>query len=222
MRPIMANGKFRNPFNPRFSAHEKSDYTEGNAYQWSFYAPHDMANFLKVMGGAKVLERNLDTLFTTSSRIDGAEQSGDITGLIGQYAHGNEPSHHIAYLYNYTAHPEKGQAILDKVMREFYLPTPEGIIGNEDCGQMSAWYIMSALGFYPVCPGSDVYHIGRPMIDHAEVAVRGGVFKIEVLNNSPEHKRVASVHINGRKVNNLQIRHKELRAGGVLRIVMTK
>lgn len=222
MRPIMANGKFRNPFNPRFSAHEKSDYTEGNAYQWSFYAPHDMANFLKVMGGAKVLERNLDTLFTTSSRIDGAEQSGDITGLIGQYAHGNEPSHHIAYLYNYTAHPEKGQAILDKVMREFYLPTPEGIIGNEDCGQMSAWYIMSALGFYPVCPGSDVYHIGRPMIDHAEVAVRGGVFKVEVLNNSPEHKRVASVHINGRKVNNFQIRHKELRAGGVLRIVMTK
>lgn len=222
MRPIMANGQFRTPFNPRFSAHEKSDYTEGNAYQWSFYAPHDMEGFLKTMGGRDVLERNLDTLFTTSSRIDGEEQSGDITGLIGQYAHGNEPSHHIAYLYNYTKHPEKGQAMLDRIMREFYLPTPEGIIGNEDCGQMSAWYIMSALGFYPVCPGSDVYHIGRPMIDKAELAVKGGVFRIQVEGNAPECKRVAEVSINGRKVNNLQIRHQDLKAGGLLRIVMTK
>lgn len=220
MRPVMADGSFRKPFNPRFSAHEKSDYTEGNAYQWSFYAPHDMERFIKRMGGRDVLEANLDTLFTTSSRIDGEEQSGDITGLIGQYAHGNEPSHHIAYLYNYTKNPHKGQALLDQVMRTFYLPTPDGIIGNEDCGQMSAWYVMSAMGFYPVCPGSDVYHIGRPLLDEAKIRVKGGVFTIRVHNNSPENKRVKSVFLNGRKVTNLQFRHRDIKAGGVLAITM--
>ena len=136
------------------------------------------------MGGREVLERNLDTLFTTSSRIDGAEQSGDITGLIGQYAHGNEPSHHIAYLYNYTAAPHKGQAILDTVLRHFYKPTPAGIIGNEDCGQMSAWYVLSALGFYQVCPGKAEYTIGRPLVDMAKIQLPKGIFTIEVRNNS--------------------------------------
>lgn len=222
MRPIMSDGSFRTPFNPRFSAHEKSDYTEGNAYQWSFYAPHDMEGFIKLMGGRDVLEANLDTLFTTSSQIDGEERSADITGLIGQYAHGNEPSHHIAYLYNYTKHPEKGQKMLDRIMREFYKPTPEGIIGNEDCGQMSAWYVMSALGFYPICPGSDVYHIGRPLVDNAVIRVQGGFFRIQVLNNRPEHKVVKRVVLNGKPVEGLQFRHSELRPGGLLRITMGK
>ncbi len=220
MRPIMADGKFRTPFNPRFSAHEKSDYTEGNAYQWSFYAPHDMEGFIATMGGREVLERNLDTLFTTSSRIDGAEQSGDITGLIGQYAHGNEPSHHIAYLYNYTANPHKGQAMLDSIMRTFYQPTPEGIIGNEDCGQMSAWYVMSAMGFYPVCPGSDVYHIGRPMVNEARIKVKGGVFTIKVKNNSKTNKRVKSVRLGGKPLEGLTFRHSDIKAGQTLELEM--
>ena len=222
MRPVMADGKFRTPFNPRFSAHEKSDYTEGNAYQWSFYAPHDMEGFLKLMGGKAVLEQNLDTLFTTSSRIDGAEQSGDITGLIGQYAHGNEPSHHIAYLYNYTASPHKGQALLDTVLRHFYKPTPDGIIGNEDCGQMSAWYILSALGFYQVCPGKAEYMIGRPLVDKATIRLKSGTFTIEVKGNSPANKYVQSAKINGRDITGtLTFSHADLRAGGTLEIVMS-
>ncbi len=221
MRPVMADGSFRTPFNPRFSAHEKSDYTEGNAYQWSFYAPHDMDGFIELMGGRHILERNLDTLFTTSSRIDGAEQSGDITGLIGQYAHGNEPSHHIAYLYNYTDNPHKGQAMLDSVLYTMYHPTPEGIIGNEDCGQMSAWYVMSALGFYPVCPGKPEYAIGRPIVDRAEIAVRGGKFTIVVKNNSRHNKYVASATINGKPVERLTIQHSDLKPGGILEITMT-
>ena len=221
MRPVMGDGSFRTPFNPRYSAHGKSDYTEGNAYQWSFYAPHDMEGFLKLMGGKQVLEANLDTLFTTSSRIDGAEQSGDITGLIGQYAHGNEPSHHIAYLYNYTDSPHKGQAILDTVLRHFYQPTPEGIIGNEDCGQMSAWYILSSLGFYQVCPGKAEYAIGRPLVDKATLQLPGGKFVIEVKGNSKEAKYVQSAKINGRDITReLRFGHAELKAGGKLEIQM--
>ena len=221
MRPVMGDGSFRTPFNPRFSAHEESDYTEGNAYQWSFYAPHDMEGFLKLMGGKQVLETNLDTLFTTSSRIDGAEQSGDITGLIGQYAHGNEPSHHIAYLYNYTDSPYKGQAILDTVLRHFYQPTPEGIIGNEDCGQMSAWYILSSLGFYQICPGKAEYAIGRPLVDKATLQLSGGKFVIEVKGNSKEAKYVQSAKINGRDITReLRFGHTELKAGGKLEIQM--
>ncbi len=221
MRPVMGDGSFRTPFNPRFSAHGKSDYTEGNAYQWSFYAPHDMEGFLQLMDGKQVLEANLDTLFTTSSRIDGAEQSGDITGLIGQYAHGNEPSHHIAYLYNYTDSPHKGQAILDTVLRHFYQPTPEGIIGNEDCGQMSAWYILSSLGFYQVCPGKAEYVIGRPLVDKATLQLPGGKFVIEVKGNSKEAKYVQSAKINGRDITReLRFGHADLKAGGKLEIQM--
>ena len=180
-----------------------------------------MAGFLQLMGGKQVLETNLDTLFTTSSRIDGAEQSGDITGLIGQYAHGNEPSHHIAYLYNYTDSPHKGQAILDTVLRHFYQPTPEGIIGNEDCGQMSAWYILSSLGFYQVCPGKAEYAIGRPLVDKATLQLPGGKFVIEVKGNSKEAKYVQSAKINGRDITReLRFGHAELKAGGKLEIQM--
>jgi len=121
MRPVMGDGSFRTPFNPRYSSHMKSDYTEGNAFQWSFFAPHDMDNFIAAIGGKKELETRLDTLFTTSSQIDGAEASGDITGLIGQYAHGNEPSHHMAYLYNWTDSPWKGQGYLDYIMQNFLI-----------------------------------------------------------------------------------------------------
>lgn len=221
MRPVMGDGSFKSPFNPRYSAHQKSDYTEGNAYQWSFYAPHDMAGFIELMGGAKVLESNLDTLFTTSSVIEGAEQSGDITGLIGQYAHGNEPSHHIAYLYNYTTAPEKGQHMLDSILYTFYKDEPDGIIGNEDCGQMSAWYVLSALGFYQICPGIPVYTIGRPIVDKAEIQLRGGSFQIVVHNNAPTHKRVEKAVINGKDITQeLFFPHSELKPQGKLEIWM--
>ncbi|MCD7937884.1 MAG: GH92 family glycosyl hydrolase [Tannerellaceae bacterium] len=220
MRGVMGDGSFRTPFNPRYSAHMKSDYTEGNAFQWSLFVPHDMNLFIETIGGRAQLEARLDTLFTTSSRIDGEEASGDITGLIGQYAHGNEPSHHIAYLYNWTNSPWKGQEYIDYILREFYLPAPEGIIGNEDCGQMSAWYVMSALGFYQVCPGNPVYAIGRPIVDKATIPVEGGTFQLIVRNNSPENKYVKEVRLNGKKLNSLFFHHTEIVKGGKLEIEM--
>lgn len=221
MRGVMADGSFRTPFNPRYSSHMKSDYTEGNAFQWSFFVPHDMDNFIAEIGGKKELETRLDTLFTTSSQIDGAEASGDITGLIGQYAHGNEPSHHMAYLYNWTDAPWKGAERLDFIMRNFYTNQPDGIIGNEDCGQMSAWYVLSALGFYQVCPGIPVYAIGRPMVDKATIPVAGGNFQIIVKNNSPENKYVKEAKLNGKVLDALFFPHADLVKGGILEIEMT-
>ena len=175
MRGIMGDGSFRTPFNPRYSSHMASDYCEGNAFQWSFFVPHDLEDFIDNIGGKAELEARLDTLFTTSSQIDGEHASADITGLIGQYAHGNEPSHHMAYLYNWTDSPWKAQEYLDYIMQNFYTNEPDGIIGNEDCGQMSAWYVMSALGFYQVCPGLPIYTLGRPMVDKASVKCKNAV-----------------------------------------------
>ena len=221
MRPIMSDGSFRTPFNPRYSAHMRSDYTEGNAFQWSFFAPHDMDNFIATIGGKTELETRLDTLFTTSSQVDGEHASGDITGLIGQYAHGNEPSHHMAYLYNWTDSPWKGQERLDYIMREFYTNKPDGIIGNEDCGQMSAWYVMSALGFYQVAPGIPVYTLGRPMVDRALIHVKGGIFEIVVKNNSPENKYIRTVTLNGKELETPFFSHAEMAKGGKLVFEMT-
>lgn len=221
MRPVMGDGSFRTPFNPRYSAHMRSDYTEGNAFQWSFFAPHDMDNFIATIGGKKELETRLDTLFTTSSQVDGEHASGDITGLIGQYAHGNEPSHHMAYLYNWTDSPWKGQERLNYIMREFYTNKPDGIIGNEDCGQMSAWYVMSALGFYQVAPGIPVYTLGRPMVDRALVHVKSGIFEILVKNNSPENKYIKEVTLNGKALETPFFSHADMVKGGKLVFEMT-
>lgn len=221
MRPVMGDGSFRTPFNPRYSSHMKSDYTEGNAFQWSFFAPHDMDNFITAIGGKNELETRLDTLFTTSSHVDGAEASGDITGLIGQYAHGNEPSHHMAYLYNWTDSPWKAQERLDQIMQNFYTNAPDGIIGNEDCGQMSAWYVMSALGFYQVCPGIPVYALGRPMIDRALIHVKGGLFEIIAKNNNPANKYIKEVKLNGKRLDSPFISHTDIVKGGKLEFLMS-
>ena len=221
MRPIMSDGKFRSPFNPRYSSHMKSDYTEGNAFQWSFFVPHDMDNYIAAIGGKQELETRLDTLFTTSSQVDGAEASGDITGLIGQYAHGNEPSHHMAYLYNWTDSPWKAQERLDFIMREFYTNAPDGIIGNEDCGQMSAWYVMSALGLYQVCPGIPTYTLGRPMVDKATLKVAGGTFEVIVHDNSAANKYVKEVRLNGKPLPSPFIDHADIVGGGKLEFTMT-
>ena len=221
MRGVMGDGSFRTPFNPRYSSHMKSDYTEGNAFQWSFFAPHDMDNFITTIGGKKELETRLDTLFTTSPQVDGEEASGDITGLIGQYAHGNEPSHHMAYLYNWTDAPWKGQERLDQIMQNFYTNEPDGIIGNEDCGQMSAWYVMSALGFYQVAPGIPVYTLGRPRIDKALIHVKSGIFEILVKNNSAANKYIKEVKLNGKVLDTPFINHTDVIKGGKLEFIMT-
>ncbi len=220
MRGVMGDGSFRTPFNPRYSSHMKSDYTEGNAFQWSFFVPHDMDNFIDAIGGKKELETRLDTLFTTSSQIDGAEASGDITGLIGQYAHGNEPSHHMAYLYNWTDSPWKGQERQDFIMQNFYTNQPDGIIGNEDCGQMSAWYVMSVLGFYQVCPGIPVYTLGRPMVTRAKLKVEGGIFEIAVNNNSATNKYIQEIKLNSKRLETPFISHEDIIKGGKLEFTM--
>ena len=221
MRGVRGAGSFRTPFNPRYSSHMKSDYTEGNAFQWSFFVPHDMDNYIAAIGGKRELETRLDTLFTTSSQIDGAEASGDITGLIGQYAHGNEPSHHMAYLYNWTDSPWKAQERLDFIMQHFYTNQPDGIIGNEDCGQMSAWYVMSALGLYQVCPGIPVYTLGRPMVNRAVLPLQGKPLEIVATNNSATNKYVQEIRLNGQTLETPFITHEQLMQGGKLEFVMS-
>ncbi|MCI6875295.1 MAG: GH92 family glycosyl hydrolase [Parabacteroides sp.] len=221
MRGVMGDGSFRTPFNPRYSSHMKSDYTEGNAFQWSFFVPHDMDNYIAAIGGKRELETRLDTLFTTSSQIDGAEASGDITGLIGQYAHGNEPSHHMAYLYNWTDSPWKAKERLDFIMQHFYTNQPDGIIGNEDCGQMSAWYVMSALGLYQVCPGIPVYTLGRPMVNRAVLSLQGKPLEIVATNNSATNKYVQEIRLNGQTLETPFITHEQLMQGGKLEFVMS-
>ena len=169
MRPIV-NGGWLNPFDPR---EVNNHFTEANSWQYSFYVPQDIGGYIKLMGGPDSLEKKLDALFNAPEKTTGREQS-DITGLIGQYAHGNEPSHHIIYLYNYTNHPWKTQYYTSKVMNEFYKNSPDGLIGNEDCGQMSAWYVLSSLGFYPVTPGNNNYLIGSPQHKQAILQFENG------------------------------------------------
>ncbi len=220
MRGKNYDGSWVTPFRPKFSDHEDGDYVEGNAWQWSFFTPHAMDQVEELYGGKDQYEAMLDSLFLTSSEIEGERASSDITGLIGQYAHGNEPSHHMAYLYNWTNAPHKGQERLDQIMREFYLPEPAGIIGNEDCGQMSAWYVMSALGFYQVCPGDPTYTLGRPIVDKAKIRVTGGDFEIIAHENSPENKYVQKVLLNGEELSTPFFTHSDLVQGGKLEFFM--
>ena len=203
MRPRQ-NGGWITPFDPR---EVNNHFTEANSWQYSFYFPQDMEGYISMIGGKKKLEKQLDALFHAPSQTTGRNQS-DITGLIGQYAHGNEPSHHIAYLYNYTDHPEKTQALVSKIMNEFYKNNPDGLIGNEDCGQMSAWYVMSALGFYPVTPGSGKYLLGSPQFPLAEIHLENG--KSFVIN-APEASK-----------NNTYIRQIQLSTSNAMRPVNWK
>ena len=221
MRAKMSDGSWKEPFNPYFSDHEDNEYIEGNAWQWSWSVQHDPQGLMELLGGADALEAQLDSLFSARTEVEGENASSDITGLIGQYAHGNEPSHHIAYLYNTAGQPAKMQEILDQIVQEFYLPTPEGIIGNEDCGQMSAWYVLNAIGFYQVTPGKPEYTIGRPMVHRAEIALENGkVFTVEVENNSLENKYVASATMDGRILEGLTFSHEDIVQGSTLKIVM--
>lgn len=170
MRP-RKNGDWLSPFDPK---EVNNNYTEANAWQYSFYMPQDIAGYLQMTGGPDALEKKLDALFSTTTKTTGREQS-DITGLIGQYAHGNEPSHHIAYLYNYTNSPWKTQKIVHQIQTEFYKNTPDGLIGNEDCGQMSAWYVLSAMGFYQVTPGINLYIAGSPLFNETTINLESGI-----------------------------------------------
>ena len=188
------DGAWYSPFEP---SEVNFNYTEANSWQYSLYAPHAVDLLGEMMGGKDSLETWLDRLFTTTSVLSGRDQA-DITGLIGQYAHGNEPSHHMAYLYNYTNAPHKTAEYVDQILNEMYSPKPDGYSGNEDCGQMSAWYVMSALGLYQVAPGHPLYDFGRPLIDEAIIQLgEGKVLKIKTVNNSSDNKYVQSIKLNG-------------------------
>ncbi len=220
MRGRMADGSWRTPFRPKYSSHQKSDYVEGTAWQWSFAVPQDIPVLVALHGSKKKFENMLDTLFTTDSSVEGEQASGDITGLIGQYAHGNEPSHHMAYLYNWTDAPWKGEGYIDEILYDFYLPTPEGIIGNEDCGQMSAWYVLSAIGIYQVIPGDPTFALVRPIVDKTVISVPTGKFTITVKNNSQSNKYVKEVTLNDKKLDRLFISYYDIMSEGNLNFVM--
>ena len=210
------DGNWETPFDP-FAIGRS--YTEATAWQYRFFTPHDVYGLTQLFGGREAFIADLDSLFMVTSEVVG--DLVDVTGLVGQYAHGNEPSHHMAYLYNWTDSPWKGQERLDYIMREFYTNKPDGIIGNEDCGQMSAWYVMSALGFYQVAPGIPVYTLGRPMVDRALIHVKGGIFEIVVKNNSPENKYIRTVTLNGKELETPFFSHAEMAKGGKLVFEMT-
>ncbi len=205
------------PFDP-FEVN--SNYTEANAWQYAFAPIHDITGFANLHGGNAELENALDELFSASSATKGRDQV-DITGLIGQYAHGNEPSHHIAYLYNYVQKPWKTQARVRNILAEQYANAPDGISGNEDCGQMSAWYVLSAMGFYSVLPGSDYYVIGSPSLSSASVQLENGnTFRMTTANNTPENIYIQSVSLNGEAYQRSFIDHASIMAGGHLHFEM--
>jgi len=206
------------PFEP---AEVNYHYTEANAWQYSMYVPQDITGLMNIMGGKEKLEKKLDDLFTANSETSGRHQV-DITGLIGQYAHGNEPSHHMAYLYNYLNKPHKTQEKIRQIMDELYFNAPDGLSGNEDCGQMSAWYVLSAIGFYPVTPGSEDYIIGSPLFEKVTLHLENGNdFVIEAKNNNPQNKYIQSAQLNNTPHEKSYITHSDLMKGGNLTFTMT-
>ena len=216
MRPKY-NGAWMEPFDP---TEVNNHYTEGNSWQYSTYIPHDFTNYIALRGGDEVVEPFLDSLFYTQAELSGRHQV-DVTGLIGQYAHGNEPSHHAAYLYNYVGKPWKTQSLCRQIMRDFYTSQPDGLIGNEDCGQMSAWYVFSAMGFYPVCPGDNKYVFGSPVFDTVTMNLENGnPFTIIAHHQSDKNIYIQSVKLNNKPYFKTYITFDDIKDGGTLEFVM--
>ena len=217
MRGRLSDGSWITPFDP-VSVQRPSNYVEGNAWQWAWFVPQDVEGLMELVGGQKSFEAHLDTLFTTSSELTGdPNAAADVTGMVGQYAHGNEPSHHIPYLYNYAGAPRKTQALVDHILRTLYHNDPNGLSGNEDVGQMSAWYALSAMGFYSFCPGRPVYEIGRPIFDKVTIHLSNGKdFVIQAKNNSVENKYIRSMKLNGEDLAEPRFSHFDLMKGGEL------
>ena len=212
MRP-RSNGGWLEPFDPR---EVTFGFTEANSWQYTFFVPHDIDGLIELMGGREKFAGKLDQMFAAESRTTGREQV-DITGLIGQYAHGNEPSHHIAYLYNYVGQAWKTQSRVRQIMAQFYKPEPDGLIGNEDCGQMSAWYVLSAAGFYPVTPGSKIYAIGSPLFPEVRFNLENGKsFVVRAENASDRNVYIQSAKLNETTYNKSYLQHGDLMAGGEL------
>lgn len=223
MRGKSADGKSWNePFDAKHSNHrEHTDYTEGNAWQHSWFVPQNVEDFISLHGSNEVFAKRLEQLFTESSEITGSNVSADISGLIGQYAHGNEPSHHIAYMFNRAGKPWRTQYWVRHILDTQYNTTPNGLSGNEDCGQMSAWYVFSSMGLYPMNPASGEYEIGSPIFEKATINLQGGkAFVIEAENVSNKNFYIQSATLNGVPFNKTAITHQQIVQGGILHFVM--
>lgn len=220
LRAVGTDGKFRLPFNPFFAEHRTNDYTEGNAWQYTFLVPHDVKGLIKLFGSDKAFMSKLDSLFFVEGWA-GDNASPDMSGMTGQYAHGNEPSHHVIYMYNYAGRPDKAAPLLRKMLNEMYLDQPDGLSGNEDVGQMSAWYILSSVGLYQVDPVGGRFVIGSPLFDKATVNVGGGkTFTVVSKNNSDKNIYVQSARLNGKTLKNSYVDFNDIRHGGTLELVM--
>ena len=221
MRGRRNDGSWDEPFDPR-AVMRPSNYVEGNAWQWSWFVPHDVEGLVGLMGGREAFAARLDSLFSMTSQLTGnAADAADVTGMIGQYAHGNEPSHHIPYLYNYVGQPRKTQAIVDRILRTQYDATPAGLSGNEDVGQMSAWYVLSSMGFYSVCPGQPVYELGCPQFDRVVIHLENGKdFTIRTRRARPGSKYIHSLRLNGKQMTGYQLPHDAVEHGGELLVEM--
>lgn len=220
LRAVGTDGKFRLPFNPFFAEHRTNDYTEGNAWQYTFLVPHDVKGLIKLFGSDKAFMSKLDSLFFVEGWA-GDNASPDMSGMTGQYAHGNEPSHHVIYMYNYAGRPDKAAPLLRKMLNEMYLDQPDGLSGNEDVGQMSAWYILSSVGLYQVDPVGGRFVIGSPLFDKATVNVgRGKTFTVVAKNNSDKNIYVQSARLNGKTLKNSYVDFNDIRHGGTLELVM--
>jgi predicted alpha-1,2-mannosidase len=216
MRPREASGRWAPDFDPLNSAHRTNGYTEGNAWQYSWFVPHNVAALVELFGGPDAFEQKLDRLFALDSKVEG-ERSLDISGLIGQYAHGNEPSHHIAYLYNYIGKPHKTQDRVRQIMDDLYGPDADGLSGNDDCGQLSAWFVLSSLGLYQVAPGDGQFAFGSPLVRQAVIQLEnGGTFVIRTEGDVERKHRVARVRLNNRVIDGLSIAYADVMAGGEL------
>ena len=221
MRGKLSDGTWRTPFNPKRADHRSHDYTEGNAWQYSWFVPQNVNGLMNLFGGKEMFSLKLDSLFTIDSEIIGENKSPDISGFIGQYAHGNEPSHNTAYLFNFTGEYWKTQKIVNKILRTFYNHTPDGLCGNEDCGQMSAWYIFSALGFYPFNPADQKYQIGSPMFEEATILLpERKKFIIKADRVSNKNIYIQSAKLNGKDLTGSLFNHTDLMQGGKLHIKM--
>jgi predicted alpha-1,2-mannosidase len=220
VRARKSNGQFRTPFDPDKAGYN-TDYTEGNAWEYSWYEPQDIAGLIKALGGEHKLIAKLNHVFDAKVNPKEFANVEDISGLIGYYAQGNEPSQHIAYLYDYAGAPWMTQKRLTQIVTTQYHTGPKGLPGNDDCGQMSAWLIFTALGFYPVTPASNQYVIGRPFVKRATLRLPNGKrFTVVAKNLDDEHPYIGSVTLNGKPLHRTYIRQKDIMAGGTLKFTM--
>lgn len=221
MRGKLSNGKWTEPFDPVYSKHEGSDYTEGNAWQYVWIVPQNVEGLISLFGGNEPFAEKLDQLFKVEQGVAGEEASPDISGLIGAYAHGNEPGHHTTFLFNFCGRPWRTQELNRQIQTTMYTSAPDGLCGNEDCGQMSAWYIFSAIGIYPVNPSDMKYQFGSPIVQEAKIEISPGkFFTVKAPKSGRDNKYIQDVRLNGQSLNRSYITHDEIISGAVLEFDM--